>query len=1087
MKKRSKSIFGSIVLFFVLLFSSVTAFANTEQENQVGIPNHVVFPDKLESVSLEGENTFYSSESPNLTAIGKERMRQAKGKSIPAVDNSQLKYFPEIGDQGKLSTCQYFVDTYYTYTFMYAMKYDIDVKALGEKATFSPAFGFPDDDYGVVTLEQMPYSEESEYYDNWPTSAAVWREALSKKAKGKLIIADHQRKLPYDEAMMKEYLSNGYLFSIGTRMDGLLKNFPKKLKDNPDSTRDDAEVGNLIFSWEDSTEGAHAVTLVGYNDDIWCDKNFNNIIDEGELGGFKIANSWGKEWGNKGFFWVSYDDFERGFTTDSIYTILPPDEPYEPELTAEITFETKDTTNFYFYTNYAGLTTKFDMFKFKTHASTPIMKGFNGTMVQDLGRMMKEEKIDYINTEYDWFLFKRNTKIENITMHKFQLTDGEGNVLAEADNLPYAYSSKGDILARLTYGYVNRNGPWDFTFDPNNGKEPTMITAERGDTISALPDPVKENFVFQGWYDQKGQKISFPYLVDGRDHFTAKWSTDYMETLNMELERLELNLKKEESIQYRQFKSRGEVPVADERTAWRTSKSYSLNGKTYVDISSMLDNSQNVLLEFKVGNGGGEPVDFFFYLEPRSNPAKVKLDPAKGFTERPGFAKLSANSNNSFSYREKNSDIVSRAEVQDGFLYLPVTGYKTSYVLQSWEDNKFRDGMTMETAYKPGSKEVTVNLSAPAKEPQLKINTANDSIKITTKMEISLDQKLWYPVSDNPSKENTFVYYKGIGGISLQDPLLKEQDTIYVREAATPKKPAGQVATLHLGKQNPSLVTTKDLVTSNGKKLFAAEASIQYIPVGNLSLSTGGSIHLTGKEKWKTKAIPIPNSGNAEYYVRYAPTGVYQAGKVVKLIIGKEGDYKWDESAKERISSNAPTVKCNATKDSISLKMGMEVLDTKGTWHPVTQNSAEKIWLNPAIGGVSITDPILQQSAREIGGIYVRKSAAKNKLASLAQFVEIPEPEFAALTTDDFTTLDGKSIDLKSGELQYMEAAIAPTSIFKDNILQIMDRRAKWKSGNISLKNSGEYYVRRGADSTGSHSYVTKISVKSNGEVRILH
>ncbi len=38
--------------------------------------------------------------------------------------------------------------------------------------------------------------------------------------------------------------------------------------------------------------GGHAILIVGYSDTI---------------GGFKVKNSWGTDWGDKGFFWISYD------------------------------------------------------------------------------------------------------------------------------------------------------------------------------------------------------------------------------------------------------------------------------------------------------------------------------------------------------------------------------------------------------------------------------------------------------------------------------------------------------------------------------------------------------------------------------------------------------------------------------------------------------------------------------------------------------------------------------------------------------------------------------------------------------------
>ena len=57
----------------------------------------------------------------------------------------------------------------------------------------------------------------------------------------------------------------------------------------------------------DRSNGGHALTVVGYNDNICCDVNGNGKIEASEKGAFKIANSWGTGWGNSGYIWVLYD------------------------------------------------------------------------------------------------------------------------------------------------------------------------------------------------------------------------------------------------------------------------------------------------------------------------------------------------------------------------------------------------------------------------------------------------------------------------------------------------------------------------------------------------------------------------------------------------------------------------------------------------------------------------------------------------------------------------------------------------------------------------------------------------------------
>jgi C1A family cysteine protease len=44
--------------------------------------------------------------------------------------------------------------------------------------------------------------------------------------------------------------------------------------------------------------GGHAMTIVGYDD--------NRVSPRGDKGAFKLLNSWGTGWGDRGYGWVSY-------------------------------------------------------------------------------------------------------------------------------------------------------------------------------------------------------------------------------------------------------------------------------------------------------------------------------------------------------------------------------------------------------------------------------------------------------------------------------------------------------------------------------------------------------------------------------------------------------------------------------------------------------------------------------------------------------------------------------------------------------------------------------------------------------------
>ena len=65
----------------------------------------------------------------------------------------------------------------------------------------------------------------------------------------------------------------------------------------------------------------HAVAIVGWNDSF--DRNlFSNVPPEN--GAFIVKNSWGTEWGDEGYFYISYYDSNIG-KYNSIFTAESPD------------------------------------------------------------------------------------------------------------------------------------------------------------------------------------------------------------------------------------------------------------------------------------------------------------------------------------------------------------------------------------------------------------------------------------------------------------------------------------------------------------------------------------------------------------------------------------------------------------------------------------------------------------------------------------------------------------------------------------------------------------------------------------------
>ncbi|MDP4181801.1 MAG: kelch repeat-containing protein [Bacillota bacterium] len=259
------------------------------------------------------------------------------GTVLPtAVDNSSLACFPPIRSQGSVGSCVAFATTYYQLTHMTGLLRNWDAKndsantkKFSPKWTYNILNGgydgglFVSDAYdlllknGSCSWSEFPYDSN---YKQWCLSDSSWRNAVNYRADqtGYIDIVDSTHSTTpitsandSDLSLLKNYLNNGYVLTFTTRDPAYDWNY-STINNDASTTADDAYVGqqicyNLVHS--PYSRGGHCMTIVGYNDDIWLDINNNGVVDAGEKGALKIANSWGTSGSNmnNGFYWVAYD------------------------------------------------------------------------------------------------------------------------------------------------------------------------------------------------------------------------------------------------------------------------------------------------------------------------------------------------------------------------------------------------------------------------------------------------------------------------------------------------------------------------------------------------------------------------------------------------------------------------------------------------------------------------------------------------------------------------------------------------------------------------------------------------------------
>jgi hypothetical protein len=98
----------------------------------------------------------------------------------------------------------------------------------------------------------------------------------------------------------------------------------------------------VIYDANQTAIGSHAVTIIGYDDDI----TYDNGVEE-RSGAFLFVNSWGQNWGvsvpevgTKGFGWFAYDYFTGGAAWPSA-KIMYDRIGYQPEKLARISIDTE--------------------------------------------------------------------------------------------------------------------------------------------------------------------------------------------------------------------------------------------------------------------------------------------------------------------------------------------------------------------------------------------------------------------------------------------------------------------------------------------------------------------------------------------------------------------------------------------------------------------------------------------------------------------------------------------------------------------------------------------------------------------------
>jgi C1A family cysteine protease len=292
--------------------STITSHPATREEidalkQQLGVYDAT----KNYNVIIDGHGTGLAppTETSYETMIGSLQIVDTIKQSslLPtSADLSADPCFPSVGNQKSQGSCAAWAATYYTVGYVIAKNYNWTQAHTGDSnALLSPAWTYNKcnggDDYGssmignmavartvgVSRLSLMPYNDHDAV--SWGTENA-WRDAPSYRMKTVYNV-------PHNITAIKTILTNGYPISYA--LDAYsFRNFG-----SDDVLGSDAMQSSLN----------HGNTIVGY-DDLKADN------ETGEVGAFKMVNSWGGTWGpdHNGYYWMTYQAFLGSWNRDTL-------------------------------------------------------------------------------------------------------------------------------------------------------------------------------------------------------------------------------------------------------------------------------------------------------------------------------------------------------------------------------------------------------------------------------------------------------------------------------------------------------------------------------------------------------------------------------------------------------------------------------------------------------------------------------------------------------------------------------------------------------------------------------------------------
>ncbi|GAB4051836.1 caspase family protein [Spirosoma litoris] len=229
----------------------------------------------------------------NLTSAATKPVRQ--GQTIPLVANLS-RFVPPVVDQKNLSTCVPWATAYYAYTTQYGALHMITDTSQLKQIALSPMLPYkqlrPDCTKGLGLADIARYIQEK-----GDVSYAEYPDLSCSSVPSADMLAKAQTNRPIKDVIKLFGISNTDSEKIHAIL-GPVGNSGKPVIVGIEVTKSFSTLNSTDEYYKPSglSIGLQAVTVVGY-----------------DIPGrsFLMVNSYGKSWGNKGFFRMRFDDFAK--------------------------------------------------------------------------------------------------------------------------------------------------------------------------------------------------------------------------------------------------------------------------------------------------------------------------------------------------------------------------------------------------------------------------------------------------------------------------------------------------------------------------------------------------------------------------------------------------------------------------------------------------------------------------------------------------------------------------------------------------------------------------------------------------------